>query len=200
MRSVHVVVHSSIDVKKWVKSPPSVDGCRPVRCPSCGAASRPVGQSLGLWGHGVRRRQLRGPRDAEGEPTIAIVEARRFLCRRCRATMTVLPRGAIASRHFSAGAIALACALYGLCGVCLSDTRRRVSPWRSDEAGWPALGRWLRRIEQGRLFRGVRPWPRGASWRTRAERVAATAMALAREDASSIEARTFAGASWAALA
>lgn len=115
--------------------------------------------------------------------------------------MTVLPRGAVARRHFSAGAIALACALYGLLGATLAEARRRASPWRSDEAGWPALGRWLRAVAHGDLFRHVRPWPRGAPARVGAERVAATAVALAPPSLmASIEVRAFAGAAIAARA
>jgi hypothetical protein len=130
-----------------------------------------------------------------------VVRARRYRCRHCRVAMTVLPRGAVARRHYSAGAIALACALYGMLGVTLASTRERVSPWRSVEAGWPALERWLRAVEQGALFRSVRLWPRGAPWRARAERVAATAVASAPTTSdTSISAQAFAGAALLARA
>lgn len=86
-------------------------------------------------------------------------------------------------------------------GETLASTRGRISPWRSVEAGWPALERWLRAVERGVLFPRVRPWPRGAPWRVRAERVAATAIAFApTAGAGSLSARAFAGAALAARA
>ncbi|WP_394824418.1 hypothetical protein [Pendulispora albinea] len=104
----------------------------------------------------------------------------------------------MARRHYSAGAIALACALYGMLGATLSDTRRRTSPWRSAEAGWPTLRRWLQAVERRVLFRVVRPWPREALLRARAERVAATLVAFAPlPHLVSIEARAFEGAAFA---
>jgi hypothetical protein len=198
-RSLHVVVHLTADVKKWAESPPDVEVCRPARCPRCGAASRPLGGRLGLWGHGLRDRQVRGPMAATHPAVTAVVRARRYVCRHCRATTTVLPRGAVARRHYSAGAIALACALYGVLGASLADTRARTSPWRSAEPGWPTLGRWLRGVEQRRLFPSVRPWPRGAPRRSQAERLATTAAAFAPADETPIDARAFAGAARAAL-
>jgi hypothetical protein len=106
----------------------------------------------------------------------------------------------VARRHYGAGAIALACALYGMLGATLASARAQTSPWRSTEAGWPSLERWLRAVEERSLFRGVRPWPRGAPARARAERVAATAVAFAPAGAGSIQARAFAGAALAARA
>lgn len=143
---------------------------------------------------------MRGPTEADAEPATTVVRARRYRCRHCRATITVLPRGAVARRHYGAGAIALACALYGMLGATLASTRAQTSPWRSTEAGWPSLKRWVRAVEERALFRVVRPWPRGAPLRTRAERVAATAVAFAPASAGSIQARVFAGAALAARA
>src|SRR5487761_2369842 len=130
-----------------------------------GAASRPLGGAMGLWGHGLRDRQMRGPVAADTAPATAVVRARRYRCRHCKVTLAVLPRGSLARRHYSAGAIVLACALYGMLGETLASTRGRISPWRSVEAGWPALERWLRAVERGVLFPRVRPWPRGAPGR-----------------------------------
>jgi hypothetical protein len=129
-----------------------------------------------------------------------VVRARRFVCRRCGATMTVLPRGSVARRHYSGEAIALACALYGMLGASLAETRVQTSPWRSTEPGWPSMGRWLRGVEQGVLFRCVRPWTRGSPSRVQAERVATTVMAFAPATARTVVERTFAGAARAALA
>lgn len=55
------IVHPEGDVKSWVSSPPSCESARPGRCASCGAASRPAGEPLGLVGHGLRERLVLGP-------------------------------------------------------------------------------------------------------------------------------------------
>jgi hypothetical protein len=85
-------------------------------------------------------------------------------------------------------------------GATLASTRAQTSPWRSSEAGWPSLARWLRAVEERSLFRGVRPWPRGAPARARAERVAATLVAFTPGCTGSIQARAFEGAALAARA
>jgi hypothetical protein len=125
---------------------------------------------------------------------LVVVRARRYVCLRCKATLTVLPRGAVAGRHYRASAIALACALYGMLGTSLAETRARTSPWRSAEPGWPSLGRWLRAVESGGLFGHVRPWPRGSPWKAKAERVATTMMAVAPVEERTVLGRAFAGA------
>lgn len=114
--------------------------------------------------------------------------------------MTVLPGGSVPRRQYSGQAIALACALYGRLGASLAETRAQTSPWRSVEPGWPSMGRWLRGVEQGELFRCVRPWTRGSPWRVQAERVATTVMAFAPAEGRAVAEQAFAGAARAALA
>ena len=152
---------------------------RPARCPRCGAAACPLGGVLGLVGHGLRLRQLRGPLSAGVPAAVHTVVARRYRCRPCRAVVTVLPRGATRARHFSATAIALACVMYGLAGGSLRAVRSRVSPWRSTEPGWPAVARWLDAVARGSIFPQVRPWPPDWPRRRQAERVAAHVLAVA---------------------
>lgn len=96
-------------------------------------------------------------------------------------------------RHYGAGAIALACVLYGMRGESLRATRARVSPWRSTEPGWPAMARWLRAIEAGAIFARVRPSPDGWPSRRKAERVAQSVLAVAPAEAG-IDVRIFTGA------
>jgi len=96
-------------------------------------------------------------------------------------------------RHYGAGAIALACVLYGLGGASLGATRARVSPWRSAESGWPSMSRWLRAIEGGAIFARIRPCPGAWSARRRAERVAQGVLAEACARGT-IEQRAFDGA------
>jgi hypothetical protein len=101
-------------------------------------------------------------------------------------------------RQYAATAIALACLLWSFGRLTLGQTRGRVAPGRTFESGWPVVGRWLRAIEEGSMFPGVRPWPAGVERRRRAERVAATVMALAPSGIGGDEARLFAGAALAA--
>ncbi len=151
-----------------------------------------------MVGHGVRRRQVCGPAEPGEQPRVHVLEVRRYRCRECRRTVTVVPRGVIGRRHYSAGAVALACWLWSFGQLPLGEVRRRVAPGRSDEPGWATLGRWLRAVDGGRLFQCVRRWPAGFLPRQRAERVAATVMALGPGADGSAAARLFAGAALAA--
>ncbi len=162
-RSNQTIVRSAIDVKTWLARIPSVDEVRPGQCPRCAAASRPVGQGLQIWGHGLRDRQSRGPLEALGDPVEVTLRVRRYLCRPCRAVIVVVPLGVIAGRLFAAAAIGLALALFGVEGLPLAKVRQRVSPWRRVGAtaygSWLAPRRWVRAIREGRLFASVRRSP-----------------------------------------
>ena len=179
---------------------PPVEEARPGQCPWCGAASRPVGGGLVVIGHGMRERQHRGPLDVDAEPTEVVVSARRYLCRACEQTLTVVPAGVIGGRQYSASAIALAVALYGVVGLSPNEVRRRVSTWRvvgaTAATGWATLRRWLCAIRRGTLFGGVRAWPDGFSLRQAAERAATTLAAHALPSLARlpIEAQAFFGA------
>ena len=149
----------------------------------CGVASRPLGARLQLRGHGLRDRQQRGPLDPDGPPLMIVVTARRYLCLACGAVVLVVPCGVLPGRHFSAGAIAWALALFGVEGLPARTVRARASPWRvvgaTAAAGWTSLRRWLRAVRQGRLFTGVRAAPATWTWRQLAARVATTLAARA---------------------
>jgi hypothetical protein len=192
-RSASVVVHSFIDVKSWAAATPSVKVARPACCPRCRVASRTPGEPLGLVGHGLRDRQVRGPIEPGARPSLLTLRARRYRCRHCTATVTVVPRGCVPARHYGAAAIALACMLYGMRGESLRATRVRVSPWRSTEPGWPVMRRWLRAIEGGAIFTRVRRCPGDWTARRRAERVAQIVLGAA-DAHGAIELRVFAGA------
>lgn len=199
-RSSPRLVYSGLDVKGWLERTPSVEEARPGRCPRCEAASRPTGRALGLWGHGVRERQQRGPLEPFGEPVTVVVQVRRYLCRACRAVVQVVPRGVLALRLFSAAAVGLALTLFGVRRCAMAAVRERVSPWRrvgaSAGASWLALRRWIRAIREQRLFACVRPAPARFTARQVAERAAMTLGAQATPELASdaVEARVFAGA------
>lgn len=202
-RSKATIVHSSIDVKAWMERTPGVDEVRPGQCPQCQGASRPVGRSRGIWGHGLRWRQQRGPLTAEGKPEEIVLSVRRYRCRPCRAVLVVVPRGVIAGRLFSAAAIGLAMALFAIRGLSMRAVRSRVSPWRhvggTAAASWLSLRRWIAAVRDGRLLGCVRCAPARFTARQVAERAAQTLSTLAPLEISEdqIEARVFAGAALA---
>ena len=152
-----------------------------------------------MLSHGLRERQVRGPASATGEPEVRLLLVRRYRCRRCGGVTTVLPRGLAARRHYSASAIGLSLCLFGMRGLTLGKTRRRVCTWRTsfEPERWTTLGGWVAAIEQGRLFPAVRPSPASFPLRRCAERAAATLCGLSLE-AGSLEAQAFEGAALAA--
>ena len=193
------IVYSAIDVKKWATEVPSIEAARPGCCSRCGAASRPLGERRVLVGHGLRERQIRGPAGSQGQPETRVILVRRYRCRLCGGLTTVLPRGLTARRHYSASAIGLSLCLYGMRGLSVGETRRRVCTWPVgfETERWTTLPGWIAAVEEGRLFAEVRPCPPTFTSRDRAERAAATLCALALS-ADSIEAQVFEGAARAA--
>jgi hypothetical protein len=113
-----------------MQRPPLVDEARPGQCPSCDAPSRPLGGRLGLIGHGLRERQQLGPAAVGATPTMLVLSIRRYRCGACGAVITVVPSGVIARRHYSASAIVLALALFGVEGQAPRSVRAAVSPWQ----------------------------------------------------------------------
>jgi hypothetical protein len=196
------IVYSTIGVKKWAEQLPSPAQTRPGCCSRCGAASQPLGAALGLQGHGVRWRQVRGPARADGEPETVTVAVRRYRCQSCGGITTVLPGGLCARRHYSASAIGLAFSLFGMMGLSIGETRERVCTWRVgfELSRWTTLRSWVAAVGAGQLLPRIvawRSWPSGFSLRRQAERAAACLCALAPGAGSPAE-RAFAGAALAA--
>lgn len=163
-----------------MQDPPSVEAARPGHCPICTTPSRPTGERLALHGHGRRRRQPSGPQEPDGPPTSVGVLARRYLCVVCGAVIVVVPCELLPRRQYSACAIALAVALYGVEHLHVADVRVLVSTWEADRAvGWITLRRWLRSIRSGGLFPGIRRCPAEWTLRQVAERAATTLAAWA---------------------
>ncbi len=126
---------------------PSVEAARPAECHGCSAPSRRPGHALGLHGHGVRERQVRGPLDVAAPPGTVVVRVRRYRCTGCGAVLTVVPRGVAACRHYGHAAIAMALALWAIVGQPVKRVRQRVCAWQiGDELArdWSALRRWAR--------------------------------------------------------
>jgi hypothetical protein len=193
-------VQAAVPVKLWAARPPNVDEVRPGRCPACDAPSRPAGGALGLHGHGLRERDQWGPVAPGAVPTLIAILLRRYRCRSCGAVVVVGPRGVERRRLYSAGAIALALALYGFAALPPTDVRHRVSPLGivgvTAAAGWASLRRWLRAVRAGRLFPIVRQLPTDATLREVAARAATTLAAYAPGSGGlAIESAAFLGAS-----
>ena len=176
-RSTCRYIQSQRDLKGWLDRPPSVAEVRPKQCPCCGSAGEPPGGPLGLHGHGVRERQLRGPLSPGAASTIVTVYCRRYVCKQCRAVLLVGPQPMMARRVYSASAIGLSLGLYGLLKQSTQTVRAAVSPWRVVGASaathrWATLLRWIRAARDGALFAGLRQLSSARSLRDLAERAA----------------------------
>ena len=177
------IVQAELDVKRWRAQPPTVDEVRPGQCPACDVPSRPAGGTLGLHGHGLRERHQWGPAEAGGVALLVGSLLRRYRCLSCGAVVMVVPRGVLRRRLYSAGAIALALALWGVADLSAAPVRARVSPLRivgaTASAGWASLRRWSRAVRAGRLFPVVRAPPADMTLREVAARAATTLAAFA---------------------
>jgi hypothetical protein len=108
---------------------------------------------LGLVGHGLRERQVRGPRASSGPPRTITIASRRFLCVECAAVVTVAPRGVIRRRHFGAAAIGLALFLFGVLGRSARLVHQAISGWGPGASCWRTLGRWIDAAASRHLLR-----------------------------------------------
>lgn len=194
-RSSNLVVHSAFDVNFWVRTLPTVDVARPACCPRCGSAGRVTGKPVGIIGHGLRARQVRGPPSASEVAATRALLVRRYLCRSCGAVLAVVPRQLLARRHFAAGAIALALFVFGKLGKTAAEAARRAGSWAQGPGTWRTLRHWIAAVDAGELFPCVRGSPQGWPPRRRAERAAMTVAALVPATFAHDEAaRVFAGA------
>jgi hypothetical protein len=199
-RSKIRVVQAELDVKTWLAKPPGVDAVRPGCCPACAAPGRPAGAALGLHGHGLRERHQWGPVELGAVPALIGILVRRYQCQPCGAVVVVVPRGIVRRRLYSASALALVLALYGVAGLSPAEVRRRVSPLgiigATAASGWASLRRWTRAVRAGQLFPLVRALPTHATLRQVAARAATTLAAYAPGTGGlSIESAAFLGAS-----
>lgn len=155
-RSETGIVHSNVCVKDWRLRVPDVEAVRPTRCPWCKAASRVPGERLGLHGHGLVERQQWGPIAIGGAAKEIVVRARRYLCTRCERVCCVVPKGVIPRLYYSAFALGLALALWGIEQAPARAVRSAVSPFVhvgiEARGGWASLRRWTRALARGELL------------------------------------------------
>ncbi|HEX7624219.1 MAG TPA: hypothetical protein VF400_11660, partial [Anaeromyxobacteraceae bacterium] len=141
-----------------------------------------------------RTRDQWGPPDATAPPGVGEIHCRRYHCQRCGAVAQVVPRGILGRRLYSAAAIALALALWGVEGLVPAEVRRRVSPWRrvgaTAAASWASLRRWARAVRAAALFARVRATSAGARLREVAARAVTTLAAFAPSSADALSLTT----------
>jgi len=182
VRSKERICRSALGVKAWQAEMPSVSAVRPGRCPGCGVASRPEGRNLVVHGDGTRERQVWGPADVGGPPTITTIRARRYECQRCGVCVLVVPGEILARRLYTAPAIGLALALWALLGRTAAFVRARICPFArvgvAAAGRWVTLRRWARDASRQRLFAVQRVSPDSFTLRQHAERSAALLQAL----------------------
>ncbi len=138
LRPFCVDVEDLVDLNRFS----SVEDLRPSACPLCKHPARPPGKRLGIVGHGTYRRQVLGLLEA-GKSLVMWV--RRYLCRGCRRTISVLPEALLPRRWYAAAAILLALVLSLLLGVAAEEVRRRLGE-PGETRGWKTLDRWQRQL------------------------------------------------------
>ena len=182
-RSAHSIIQSVVDIKSWIDAVPDVDQVRPAWCSCCGAPSRPIGGALGLHGHGLRDRSVLGAVTPCAEAQWLTVRVRRYRCMACSAVLTVVPRGVLRRRLYSASAIGWVLARVGLDGTTTAQVRAEVRPsliiGGAAADRWVAVSRWIEAQREGRLFPRLGRHGAGSSPRQVAERTAMQLRALA---------------------
>lgn len=153
--SALVFVHPKLGVKDSLDNPPDIDGVRPSHCPGCSAVSLPVGESIVLVGHGVRIRGLRWKTGCGNQIQDTSIWVRRFLCRRCAVTITVLPTTVEPRQRYARDLIVFLLAVWALEHVPAAELRDLVCD--EPHIDWPQLRRWamgIRLPESRRPGRG----------------------------------------------
>jgi hypothetical protein len=154
---------------------------------------------LVVHGQGLQRRQVRGLLDEEGVAGVFELSVRKYECQACRAVMTVVPRGVLPGRQYTAPSIALALWLWVAAGVSAVAVRGRVCAWgsagRGGVRGWMQLYRWVQGAAS--LFALPRPISIAGTARETALRVVMMVSALGLVASESVLSRVFSGASHA---
>lgn len=132
------------------------------------------------------------------------LHVRRYRCVPCGLVSTVVPQGILARRLYSASAIGLALALWGLVLATAVQVRQRVSPativGATAARGWTTLRRWARAVGRKGLFPSL-PTPRSGATLRQVAASAAAALAACADPTSrglALASRAFFGAAQAA--
>ncbi len=146
--STLTILRSELGVKSFLEAAPPIEDCRPDRCPCCNLGARPLGAALRLVGHGVRRRGLVWRTGLGHQIRRVVLWVRRYLCRACGHTMTVLPCEVAPRRRYDLGLIVFCLAVWSGESMSAAAVRRIVCP-DSCELDWPQLRRWVRALSSG---------------------------------------------------
>jgi len=95
---------------------------------------------LGIVGNGTYGRQVAGL--VAAGPSLVIL-VRRFVCRGCRASISVLPDALLPGRWYAGTKVLLALVLSLLRGRSAAEVRRGLTQ-RGETRGWKTLDRWQR--------------------------------------------------------
>ena len=121
---------------------PSVDELRPCACPMCGQPAHPPESPMMIVGNGTYRRQVLGLVEPTEELVIFV---RRYVCRGCRGSISLLPDALLPRRWYAGTAIMLALVCSLLLGRSAATVRQLLT--RSGEtSGWKTLDRWQRQL------------------------------------------------------
>jgi hypothetical protein len=99
---------------------------------------------LVVIGHGVRCRGLRWKTGVGNEIRDVVICVRRFLCRRCGVTITVLPAAVGRSLRYGLDLIVWCLALWGSGEAAASELRQLFCD--EPHLDWPQLRRWAYRV------------------------------------------------------
>jgi hypothetical protein len=122
---------------------PSVDELRPASCPHCHQPARPPGEPLGIVGHGTFTRQALGLAPAHQVTT----PVRRYNCRGCPHTLSILPDELYPGRWYTSAAILLSLWLTLTKSWTSKAVRQRFGSSGETE-GWKTVRRWRRSLAQ----------------------------------------------------
>ncbi len=128
-----------LDISNGDRDVPCVERLRPKSCPLCGALAHVFGEPLGIVGHGFFVRKVRGI----GPPgTVLSIRIRRYRCKTCDSTISVLPAQLHPRQRYTADAIFEALRGHLVEGKPAREVRRQATGKTSTSASWRTLHRW----------------------------------------------------------
>jgi hypothetical protein len=121
---------------------PPIDQVRPAACPACGNLAHKPDAPLGIVGHGTYERHVRG---IDAAMRYAMIRIRRFLCRACEQTISVLPDLLHPRRWYGAWAILTALVLHLMRGTTATEIAERAEIV-VESVTWRTPARWRRQL------------------------------------------------------
>ena len=139
VRALLPSVEEFLDVWRYRERLPSVEELRPTRCPRCGFLAREPGRTLlGIVGHGTYSRQVLG---LAAWAASVVVFIRRYACRGCAKTISVVPDLIHPRRWYAAQVILESLRLHLIEEKSESEIREHFDVV-VDSGCWRSLRRW----------------------------------------------------------